>query len=171
MASRFVSFCAPVRGFNIRSKQSRLRQKPYPGLVIASKKALYFVVDVQRLRSGVGNVLGQFGAVGGTVGGMLEGKKKFKGPLLPRPEPLVEEMDLSELREDITEHPDWPVDFKNGWVLVVPSKAVQSMRTSCMLGGIKVELCDVDILVFTPVFRRKQMAGLLVDMGWDVEGV
>ena len=160
-----------MRGFNIRSKESRVRQKPYPGMVVASKKKLYFVVDVQSLPSPAGGVLGQFGAAGGLVSGMLEGKKKFKGSLLPRPDPRVEEMDLSDLPEDITSHADWPVDFKKGWVLVVPSEAVQSLRTSCLLGGIKVELSDVYILVFTPIFRRKQMAGLLVDMGWDVEGV
>jgi hypothetical protein len=172
MASRFVNFCARMRGFNIRSKESRLRQKPYPGMVVASKKALYFVVDVQLLPAGAaGSVFGQFGALGGLVGGALEGKKKFKGSLLPRPDPLVEEMDLSDLPEDITEHPNWPVDFKKGWVMVVPSEAVQSLRTSCLLGGIKVDLRDVFILVFTPMFRRKQMAGLLVDMGWNVEGV
>jgi hypothetical protein len=160
-----------MRGFNIRSKESRLRQKPYPGMVIASKEALYFVVDVQNLPSAAEGVLGQFGAVGGLVGGMLKGKKKFKGSLLPRPDPLVEEMDLNDLPEDITSAPDWPVDFETGWALVVPHEAVQSLRTSCLLGGIKVELRDVFILVFTPLFRRKQMAGFLVDMGWEVEGV
>jgi hypothetical protein len=171
MASRFVNVCARMRGFNVRSKESRLRQKPYPGMAVASKKALYFVVDVQNLPTAAEGALGQFGAVGGLVAGMIKGKKKFKGPLLPRPDPPVEEMDISDLPEGVTGHPDWPVDFKNGWVLVVPREAVQSLRTSCLLGGIRVELRDVFILVFTPLFRRKQMAGLLVDMGWDVEGV
>jgi hypothetical protein len=171
MASRFVNICAQMRGFNIRSKESRLRQKPYPGTVVASKEALYFVVDDQHLPNAAGGVLGQFGAVGGLVGGMLASENKFKGSLLPRTDPLVEEMEIRDLPEKITKHPDWPVDYKKGWVLVVPSAAVQSLRTSCLLGGIKVEMRDVFILVFTPIFRRKQMAGLLGDMGWDVEGV
>src|SRR5690242_5905633 len=108
MASRYVNFCARLRGFNIRSKASRLRQKPYPGLVIASKKALYFVVDAQNVVGITEGVLGQFGAAGGLAAGMLKGKKKFKGPLLAQPEPLVEEMDLSDVPEEIAEHPDWP---------------------------------------------------------------
>ncbi len=171
MPSRFVNICARMRGFNIRPKGSRLRQKPYPGLVVASKKALYFVVDGQLLPGTAGGVLGQFGAVGGLVAGVLKGKKKFKGSLLPEPDPLVEEMDLGDLPEEVATHPDWPVDCKDGWVLVVPRAAVQALRTSCLLGGIRVELRDVFILVFTPAFRRKELAAVLVDMGWDVEGV
>jgi hypothetical protein len=171
MAARFVNFCARLRGFNIRSKKSRLRQKPYPGMVVASKKALYFVVDVQNLPSAAEGALGQFGAVGGLVGGMLRGTKKFKGPLLPGPDPPAEEMDVSDLQEDIATHPDWPVDFEKGWALVAPAGAVRSLRTSWLLGGIEVELRDVFVVVFTPLFRRKHMAGLLVDMGWDVAGV
>lgn len=170
MASRFVNICARMRGFNIRSKESRLRQSPYPGMVVASKEALYFVVDGALVPGGGKAALGRFGAVGGLVGGLLEGKKRFSGPLLPRPDPLVQEMDLGELPAEITKHPDWPVDIKEGWVLVVPSEAVQSLHTSWLLGGIRVELRDVSILVFTPIFRRKQLAGLLADMGWDVEG-
>lgn len=171
MASRFVNICAPMRGFNIRSKESRLRQKPYPGMVVASKKALYFVVDVQNLPTTAEGVLGQLGAVGGLAAGILKGKKKLKGSLLPQPDPLTEEMDITDLPEDITTHPEWPVGFENGWVLVVPYEAVRSLRTACLLGGIRVELRDVFILVFTPLFRRKELAGLLVDMGWDVAGL
>jgi hypothetical protein len=154
-----------MRGFNIRSKESRLRQKPYPGLVVASKNKLYFIVDVRMVPKGL---LGQFGAVGGAVSGMIQ--KKNRLTLLPERDPLVTEMDLDQLPADITEHADWPVDFEEGWVLVVPKDAVQSMRSACLLGGIKVDLRDVSILVFTPIFQRKKMAGILVDMGWDVEG-
>jgi hypothetical protein len=171
MASRFVNICARLRGFNIRSKESRLRQKPYPGMVVASKRNLYFVVDVQNLPTTAEGVLSQFGAVGGLAAGMLKGKKKFKGPLLPRPDQLTEELDITDPPEDITKHPDWPIDFEKGWVLVVPDEGVRSLRTACLLGGIRVELRDVFILVFTPLFRRKEMAGLLIDMGWDVTGL
>jgi hypothetical protein len=170
MAPRFVNICAQMRGFNIRSKKSRLRQKPYPGMVVASKEALYFVVDARHLRTAAGGVLGQFGALGGLVGGMLESKNKLKGSLLPRPDPLVEEMEIQDLPEKIAKHRDWPGDYEKGWVLVVVPDAVQSLRTACLLGGIKVELRDVSIVVFTPIFQRKKMAGILVDMGWDVEG-
>jgi hypothetical protein len=47
----------------------------------------------------------------------------------------------------------------------------RTMRTGCLLGGIKVELRDAFIVVFTPVFRRKKMAETLVDMGCDVDGL
>jgi hypothetical protein len=49
-----------MRGFSVRSKGSRLRQKPYPGMVVASKGTLYFVVDVQSLPSAAEGVLAQF---------------------------------------------------------------------------------------------------------------
>ncbi len=159
-----------MRGFNIRSKESRLRQKPYPGMVVASQQALYFVVDAQMTLNLAGGVLKQFGALGGLLEGLIQGGKKFKGSLLPKVDPLVKEMDKNELPDIITNHPDWPVNFQKGWVLVVPSEAVLSMRSSCILGGIKVELQDAFILIFTPIFQRKQMATTLIGMGWKVEG-
>jgi hypothetical protein len=139
----FLNICASTRGFNVRKRNARLLQKAFAGMVVASADAFYFVAG-----PGVQGEEGLFGTS----------------------DPLVQELDLEELTAEVTGDHGWPVTWKQGPVLVVPRQAVQSLRTSLMLGGIELVLTDVRILVFTPVFRRQQMAGYLQAKSWDVSG-
>src|SRR6185436_7884634 len=61
----FQNICSKTAGFNIRPQKSR-RGSPYPGMVVASRDALYFVVNRARIRESAA-------AVGGATGGLLAG--------------------------------------------------------------------------------------------------
>jgi hypothetical protein len=150
---RFLNICAAQRGFNIRKKHARLSQAAFPGMVVASREALYFV-------PGVGSMPPS--PIGGLFGKLLRA---------PQLGDLGGEMDLAEVPAEITEHPDWPVTWDEGPVFVLPREAVEELRTSFWLGGIEMNLPDVRILVFTPVFRRKQMAAYLDALGWEIAGI
>jgi hypothetical protein len=150
---RFLNICAHQRGFNIRKKDARLSQSAFPGMVVASAEALYFVPDLEIMPRS---------ALGGLFGRLLQA---------PRLGDLGGAMDLTEVPAEITEHPDWPVTWNKGPLFVLPREAVESLRTSFLLGGIEMMLPDVRILVFTPIFRRKQMAAYLAALGWEVAGV
>ncbi len=150
---RFLNLCARARGFNVRKKESRLRQRAFPGMVVASTDAFYLALDLQA-----------------PLGGGLFGAPRDEGGLFGTSDPLVEEAELAELPADVTGDSDWPLTWKRGPVLVVPRRAVRSLRTSLLLGGIELELADVRILVFTPVFRRQRMAAYLTATGWEVAG-
>jgi hypothetical protein len=152
-APRFLNICAVQRGFNIRKKGARLTQSAFPGMVVASAEALYFVPDLQSMPPS---------PLGGLFGKLL------RAPTLSD---LEGEMDLTEVPEEITEHPDWPVTWDEGPLFVLPREAVEEMRTSFLLGGIEIMLPEVRILVFTPIFRRKQMAAYLAAAGWEIEGI
>jgi hypothetical protein len=165
----FQNICASSRGFNIFKKDARLRPHAYPGMVVASPDAFYFAINLDRTRGMTGAALG--GALGGAIEGMIAGEKRAKKKYLPQEVPLVEEMDLTDLPRTITEHPDWPVPWPEGPVIVVPRESVQSLRTAWWLGGIELTMEGVVIRTFTPLFKRKQMAGYLVDAGWEVAGL
>jgi hypothetical protein len=180
---RFTNL-AGWQGFNIRDNAFWMRQRPYRGLAIASRTRLYFVVDPKRLHAydsaaagGAAGGLAAGGLIGGLVGallGSLIGHLRSRSgdrTILPKSVPLVEELDLAELPAGITEHPDWPVEWDEGPVIVVPRDAVESLRTSFWVGGIDVDLAGVRIRIFTPLSRRKEMASRLADLGWDVEGL
>ncbi len=180
---RFVNL-AGWQGFNIRDNSFWLRQRAYQGLALASPEALYFVIDPQGLHTHdaatAGAAAGGFaagGLLGGLAGALLGSlmSRWRRGPAekkyLPVPVPLVEEMDLTDLPAEITEDPDWPVEWDEGRVIVVPREAVRSLRTSFMTGGIDVGLAGVRIRIFTPLSKRKDMAALLADLGWGVEGL
>jgi hypothetical protein len=152
---RFLNICAVSRGFNVRKKKARLRQKAFSGMVVASADTFFFTLDPAAP------------AVAQLFGGL---KKDPEEGFFGTTDPLVEEVDLEDLPEDVTDDHDWPLTWKRGPVLVVPRRAVRSLRTSLMLGGILLELRDEQILVFTPVFRRQQMAAYLTANGWEVEG-
>jgi hypothetical protein len=171
---RFLNICSKLRGFNIRSKASNLRQKPYPGMVVVSQKCFYFAVDMEAVRRSrkmtyhqlLGPLLGE------VVGGKVHSKKKKRTlSLLSQPDPEAEQVELADLPAEVREDPDWPVPWEEGPVLVVPRRAVLSVRTSFMLGGIEVELTDVRILAFTPIFQRKRLAESVEEYGWEVEGL
>jgi hypothetical protein len=139
---RFLNICASARGFNVRSRNARLRQTAVAGMVVASRDAFYFVPDPCV-----------------TIEGLF-------GPS----DPFVEELDLEDLPAEVTADHDWPVTWAEGPVIVVPRQAIQSLRTSLMRGGIELVLLEVRILVFTPLFRRQQIAAYLSALGWDVAG-
>jgi len=166
----FQNICAPSRGFNIFLKTAWARPHAYPGMVVASPDAFYFAIDPARIQGLTGAAIG--GAIGGAVEGMLTSKKKRSAKrYLPQDVPLVEEMDLSELPATVTEHPQWPVPWTEGSVIMVPRAAVESMRTTWWMGGIELTMGDMVIRTFTPLFKRKKMAAYLVDAGWKVAGL
>ncbi len=149
---RFLNICDSLRGFNIRKKDARLTQNAFPGMVVASAEAIYFVPDLQSMpRSPVGSLFG----------------KLLSAPQLGD---LGGEMDLGEVPAEITEHPEWPVTWDEGPLFVLPREAVETLRTSFWLGGIEIQLADIRILVFTPIFRRKHMAAYLAALGWKIAG-
>ncbi|HBI46530.1 MAG TPA: hypothetical protein DDY78_27300 [Planctomycetales bacterium] len=137
-------------------------------MVVASPDAFFFAIDPKTV-TGVGAVIG--GALGGAIEGLLASKKKRdKKKYMPQAVPLVEEMDLTDLSTEVTEHPEWPVTWEEGPVIIVPREAVQSLRTAWWLGGIELVMEGVAIRTATPVFKRKKMAAYLVDAGWEVAG-
>ncbi len=174
---RYQNICASSRGFNIFKTTAWGKPHAYPGLVVAGPDTFYFVVDRQRMLTtggAIGGALG--GALGGAVGGLIDGlrtdkKRRKKLGYLPQEVPLVEELDLTDLPDKITEHRDWPVPWSEGPVIVVPRNAVQGLRTTWWMGGIEMQLDGVVIRTFTPIFKRKKMAAFLVDSGWDVVGL
>ena len=167
--SRFQNICARSRGFNIFKKTAWGKPHAYTGMVVASPDVFYFAIDPQAL-TGVGAAMG--GALGGAIEGMLASKKKrSKKKYMPQDVPLVEEMDLTDLPTEVTEHPQWPVTWQEGPLIIVPREAVQSLRTAWWLGGIELVMDSVAIRTATPIFKRKQMAAYLVNAGWEVAGV
>jgi hypothetical protein len=165
----FLNICAWSRGFNIFKKTAWGKAHAYTGMVVASPDAFYIVIDPKTL-TGVGAAIG--GALGGAIEGLLANKKTHgKKKYMPQDVPFVEEMDLSDLPTEVTEHPEWPVTWEEGPVIVVPRKAVQSLRTAWWMGGIKAAMEGVAIQTATPIFQRKKMAAYLVDMGWEVAGL
>src|ERR1700722_5121913 len=103
---QFQNICARSRGFNIFKKTAWAKPHAYTGMVVASPDVFYIVLDPKTL-TGVGAALG--GALGGAIEGRLANKKKHsKKKYLPQDVPLVEEMDLTDLPIEVTEHPDWP---------------------------------------------------------------
>jgi hypothetical protein len=164
MVPWYQNICATMRGFNIFKQSSWRRANAVSGEVLPSPEAFYFVPHPR-------TVVG-LGALGGAVGGLIEGihaAKKSKQPRAYMPEdvPLVEQMDLSELPEEVLEHPDWKVARKEGAVVVVPRAAVTSLHTAWW-SGIDVVAGDVIFRVSTPIFKRKKMAAYLVDLGWEL---
>jgi hypothetical protein len=142
-------------GFNFRQKDSRLRQRPFSGMVVASADAFYFALDPNTSRQA----------------SLFSGSNTdTESGLFGTTDPDVRDVDLSELPTEITGDHDWPLTWKQGPVLIVPRRAVRALRTSRMLGGIELELLDVRILVYSPVFRRLKMAAYLTAVGWEVEG-
>jgi hypothetical protein len=125
---RFLNICASQRGFNIRKKDARLTQSAFPGMVVASAEAIYFVPDLQSMPRP---------PIGGLFGKLLQS---------PKLGDLGGEMDLAEVPAGITEHSDWPVTWDEGPVFVLPRDAVVSLRTSFMLGGIEIEFAGVRVL-------------------------
>jgi hypothetical protein len=165
----FQNICARARGFNIFKRTAWGKPHAYTGMVVASPDAFYIAIDPNTL-TGMGAAIG--GALGGAIEGMLANKKKRgKKKYMPQDVPLVEEMDLSDLPTEVAEHPEWPVTWTEGPVIVVPREAVQSLRTTWWLGGIELVMEGVAIRVATPIFKRKKMAAYLVDTGWEVAGL
>lgn len=162
---RYQNICAVMRGFNIFKKTAWKRTNVYPGMVVAGADAFYYAID-QKLIIGPGAVLG---AVGGLVEGM-RGKKKRK-QYMPQEVEFVEETDLADLPEDITGDPDWPVTWDEGPVIVVPRRAVVGVRTGFWIGGIDVEVEDMILRTFTPIFKRKKMVAYLLELGWTGLGL
>jgi hypothetical protein len=152
---RFLNICSSLQGFNIRKKKDRIRQKAIAGQVVASADAFYFMPNP---------------AAPGGADLFRAFRNDPEGRVFGTADPLVEEVDLDELPDEVTGDPDWPVPWPAGPVLVVPRRAVRSLSTSVMRGGIELELRDVRILIFTPLFRRRKMAAYLTAAGWEVEG-
>jgi hypothetical protein len=181
---------ASFQGFNIRRVDNNLRQKAYPGMAVGSRDTLYFVVDVKSVFANTpalggaaggaaaaglagGALAGPLGGlIGGMVGGILGELFDAGGPqtVLRVPVAGVRECPLADLPREVADHPDWPVPWEEGPVLVVPRRAVLKVRTSFWVGGIDIHLDAVIVRIFTPVFRRKQMASHLAELGWTVEG-
>src|SRR5205823_1076165 len=103
----YQNICASSRGFNLFKKTAWVRANAHPAIVAAAADAFYFAVNESHV---LGAMAAVGGAVGGAVAGMLAGKRSRAGKkIMPQPVPLVEEMDLTDLAPEITEHPDWPV--------------------------------------------------------------
>jgi hypothetical protein len=169
-STAFQNLCSLLQGFTIYQKQALTRAHAYPGMAVASPQACYFAIQLERVQGMTGAALG--GALGGALGAMIAGKKRQAAKkYLPRKVPLVEEMDLTALPRAILEHPEWPVTWKEGPVIVVPCAAVKALRTCWWRGGIDLEMDGVAIHVTTPFLKRKKMAACLVDMGWEVAGL
>jgi hypothetical protein len=166
---QFQNICARSRGFNIFKSTAWAKPNAYTGMVVASPEAFYVAIDPKTL-TGVGAALG--GALGGAIEGMLASKKKRSTKkYMPQEVPFVEEMDLSDLPTEVTEHSEWPVTWKEGPVIFVPREAVKSLRTTWLMGGIEVKMEGVTFMTATPIFQRKKMARYLVDAGWEVAGL
>jgi hypothetical protein len=151
---RFLNI-AGSNGFNFRRKDSRFQQRAFVGAVVASADAFYFVLNPNiPLRCSLFEASGR--------------------DTEPNPfgttDPNVQQAELSKLSTEITGDHDWPLTWQQGPVLVVPRRAVRSLRTSLMLGGFELELKDVRIVIFSPIFRRQQMAAYLTAIGWKVQG-
>ncbi|HEV7403840.1 MAG TPA: hypothetical protein VGO11_12965 [Chthoniobacteraceae bacterium] len=163
----YINICSGTQGFNIRTKSPR-KGKPYPGAVVVSRDAIYFAINRDLIAAGAAAV---GGATGGLLGGLIAGKTlgAERKSFLPQPASFVEETDLTNLPAEVVGHPDWPVKWQEGPVILVPRPAVRALRTSFWL-GFEVELDTLSILVFAPVFQRKKLAAALVAQGWDVQG-
>ena len=166
---RFKNICAMTRGFNIFAKSAWGSANAHAGMVVASAETFYFVANPNV-------VIGAAAAVGGAVGGLVAGlaaskRKKGKRKIMPQDVPLVEELDLADLPAKVTRHPDWPVTWEEGPVIVVPRETVKAVRTSFWKGGIDVEVEGVVLRAFTPIFKRKRLVAYLVEIGWGVEGI
>ncbi|MBI3411427.1 MAG: hypothetical protein HY040_24125 [Planctomycetes bacterium] len=144
---RYLNISSVMRGFSIFRKTAWTRSIAHAGMVVASEDACYFVVSVAHRV-------------------VLSRRRSH----LPCEVHFVKEVDLADLPLTITEHPEWPVWWRHGPVVVVPREVVRSVRTSFWMGGIDIEAGGVIFRTFTPFFRRKQMAGYLREAGWRIEG-
>ena len=136
--------------------------RAYSGGVVASDEAFFFVVGENALRAGF--VHGG-GAIGALVADLLE---RRLAPLDFGPH--IVPTDLGELPESIAGHPDWPIRAKEGPLIVVPRRAVRSIRYSFWKWGIFLDTKTMEIRIEPPFFGRKRMFTFLAEAGWEIEG-
>lgn len=164
----YLNICWATQGFNIRANDDR-RGKPYPGAVVVSRDTFYFAVCRELIAAGASAAGAPlFGALDGVLAKSMGTENRT---FLPQPASGVQEVNLTDLPEEIVDHPDWPVKFHEGPVIVVPREAVQSLRTAFLLGGFEVKLDTATIVVMSPFLQRKKLAAAMVRMGWDVQGI
>src|SRR5437899_10284099 len=117
-------------GIRIGKKASGL----YSAVSIASADAFFLVIGKNAFRMGMETGGGALGALLGIALDRL-GKKK---PLVEAGTRVVETA-LEDLPEEITGHPDWPVEIEQGPVILIPREAVVSVRYSFWQWGIFVQ--------------------------------
>jgi hypothetical protein len=153
--------------------------KRMPAKTIASADAFYLVSPPPLKGAKKGNA-GAYGLAGAAVGGALGG---LLGSLLDaaanknskqekRRLKDIEAMKLSELSEEITDHPDWPIDERKGLVTVIHRPAVRSLLYSFSWFWfrkrflLKTQLGEMTI--FPPLFQGNKKAAFLEEVGWEL---
>lgn len=123
-----------------------LRAKRYFGPVVASSDAFFLCL-----------VSSSLGAMLGLVGAALEALASGKREIM--------EGDLSKLPSEITQHPDWPIRWKKGRVIVVPREAVDSIQYSFWASS-DLQTKQQVFRVNLRLLRRRRVLAFLRESGW-----
>jgi hypothetical protein len=100
------------------------------------------------------------------LGALLE--RRTKGQPLCGTDSRVIETDLADLPHEITSDPDWPVKQSQGPVLILPRKAIQSIRYSFWQWGIFLQTADLEFRIEPPFFGRTRVLNWLREVGWGI---
>jgi hypothetical protein len=76
------------------------------------------------------------------------------------------ETDLSKLPPEITQHPEWPLKWKKGRVIVVPREAVDSVRYSFWT-TFDLQTEQQVFRVGLRLLRRRRVLEFLRESGWE----
>ena len=154
-----VKYMRVGRGFGIRTSG----RKDYTGVIVASPDA-FFLLPLMHMNLATLGAIGLGGAIGGAIAGALAHEANKRGQYLSETKNIIE-MDLADLRAEITDDPDWPLKKAKGKVLVVPRRAITKIKYS-FWGHFKLVTEEATFLLELSLFPRRRITRFLRSVGW-----
>jgi hypothetical protein len=127
----------------------------FQGPVVASRDAIYFVIDETPSESAIASFGGSIGAL--IVLGMARRRKRQHD---------ARQFDYAEVPQQITAHPDWPLKREEGPVIVVPRELVERTRYG-RFSTYELECDDRLYRICLNTLLPSKAIRFLSDAGWD----